>query len=146
MAAPILTVATQRSIDEPGGATRVGQQPLRRKPCSVEFNGDGGAESAPWRRRRTELKASEDRSQAERGGCDRREFSTRCQCIGKKETERCGTTPLSSALSPSLCGASHTLFEIFSLIFVQRLVLFGLRGKPAAVALCSQFSMSSRTM
>jgi hypothetical protein len=65
-----------------------------------------------------ELEASEDRSEAERGGCDRRGFYARCPCIGMKETERCGTTLLSSAYYPfSICSALHTLFQMFSLIF-----------------------------
>ncbi len=65
-----------------------------------------------------EFEASEDRSKAERGGCDRRGFSARCQCIGMKETERYGTTLLSSAYhSLSMRCAVHTLFQMFSLIF-----------------------------
>ena len=38
--------------------------------------------------------------------------------------------------TPSLLS----LRDVLSLIFVQRLVRFGLRGKPAAVGLCRQFS------
>ena len=43
--------------------------------------------------------------------CDRRSFSTRCQCIGTKETERCGTTLFSSALLFSLYAAHRIFFS-----------------------------------
>jgi len=83
------------------------------------------------------------RAAAAADACDRRKLSVHRQ----KETGRCGTTLLPSALLPSLYAAhSIALFEIFSQIFVQRLVRFGLRGKPAAVALCSQFSCRRGTM
>jgi len=91
--------------------------------------------------------ALEDQSEAERGGCDRRDFSERRQCIGTKETERCGTTLLSSALLPSLYAAHRILFQMFSQIFMQRLAYaLACAASQRPLAFCSQFSMSSRTM
>jgi len=88
-----------------------------------------------------ELGASEDRSEAERGGCDRRGFYARCPCIGMKEMERCGTTLLSYAYYPlSICCAMHTLFQMFFPATASALWL----GRPLAFG--CQFSMSNRTM
>ena len=65
----------------------------------------------------------------------------------RRRLDRCGTILLSSAYYPlSICSAMHTLFQMFSLIFVQRLVRFGLCSKQAAVWLFGcQFSTSNRT-
>jgi hypothetical protein len=61
------------------------------------------------------------------------------------ETERCGTTLLSGACYLLDVCDTHSFSDVRP-IFVQRLVRFGLQGEPAAVGLCRQFSMSSRTM
>ena len=59
---------------------------------------------------------------------------------------RSGVEPLFSLLPIILfrCAVHCILFSRYSLL--QRLARFGLRGKPAAVGLCCQFSTCSRTM